>query len=74
MHFLKRCNKETKPSKFVAKCSYHKCQLTPNQMKLKHCLFKPKIGDNCPHLVKLQHTYWVEREIIKQKRKEKKYN
>lgn len=74
MYFLKRCNIETKPSKFVAQCTYHKCKLTPNQLKLKSCLFKPKIGNNCPHLEKLEtHTYWQERNFIKEKKKSKKY-
>ena len=49
-------------------CKHHNCHLTVKQMKCKNCLQK-----HCRHLVKnTNHQYWRQREIVKQKRKNRK--
>lgn len=51
-----------------AYCKLHKCHMTVKQMRCKNCLQK-----ECWHLVKNEdHQYWRQRELIKQKRKERK--
>lgn len=53
----------------VAFCSYrkHKGYLTAKNLKAHECLRK-----QCPCLHKIKCAYWVEREMMKQKRKERK--
>ncbi len=49
-------------------CKYHLANLTVKQMRAKECLQK-----ECRYLVKNEsHSYWKQREIIKQKKKIKK--
>ena len=49
-------------------CKLKKCSLTVKQVKSKKCL-----GKNCWHLVKYEnHEWWKQREIIKNKKKERK--
>ena len=51
-----------------AYCCHHHCYLTVKQMKQHNCL-----GKQCWYLHKNeQHSWWRQREIIKQKRKQKK--
>lgn len=49
-------------------CKYHHCAMTVKQIKNKNCL-----GKNCWYLKKNeQHDWWRQREVMKQKRKNKK--
>lgn len=50
-----------------AYCKLHKCSLTVKQVRQKECLSK-----NCWHLVKYEHAWWLQREAIKQKKKQNK--
>ena len=51
-----------------AYCHYHAASMTVKQMKAKECLKK-----QCRHLVKnTTHAYWRQRDIVKQKRKNRK--
>ena len=51
-----------------AYCRHHRCSMTVKQMKAKGCLQK-----QCWYLVKNeQHAYWRQREVTKQKRKDRK--
>ena len=51
-----------------AYCKLHSCSLTVKQLKVKECLKK-----ECWHLLKNEdHAYWRQREIMKQKRKDRK--
>ena len=51
-----------------AYCKFHRCFLTVKQLKAKECLKK-----ECWYLTKNEdHTYWRQREMIKQKRKDRK--
>lgn len=51
-----------------AYCKLHQCSITVKQMKQKECLQK-----QCWHLVKNEeHQYWRQREVMKQKRKDRK--
>ena len=51
-----------------AYCRYHAASMTVKQMKAKECLNK-----QCRHLVKnATHAYWKQRDIVKQKRKNRK--
>lgn len=50
-----------------AYCRLHGCSLTVKQIKGKECLKK-----NCWHLVKYEHEWWRQRELIKTKKKMKK--
>lgn len=61
-----------KESKLVAFCHYHDYGLTAVQLKCKGCLFKKNISQTCPHLEKLEHKFWEERNKKKQQRKERK--
>ena len=55
--------------KCVAYCRYHKVYLTVKQIKRHRCLLK-----QCPRLEKRAHPWWGYREMLKQKRKERKQN
>ena len=48
-------------------CKYHQAYVTVNQLKQKECLAK-----ECPHLVKTEHEFWVERDEKLKRKKEKK--
>lgn len=51
-----------------AYCKSKDCSLTVKQVKAKKCLQK-----QCWHLVKYEdHEWWKQRELMKQKKKEKK--
>lgn len=51
-----------------AYCKLHKCAMTVKQMKKKECLQK-----QCWHMQKNEeHPYWRQREVMKQKRKDRK--
>lgn len=51
-----------------ANCKLHHCGLTVKQMKHKNCL-----GKSCWHLQRNEgHPYWIQRESVKQKRKNRK--
>lgn len=54
-------------TKAVGYCFYHKCHLTAKTLKKHRCL-----GKNCNYLKKHEHQYWIEREMIKQQKKEHK--
>lgn len=55
-------NQNIDQSKIVARCQYHKSNLTTSQLKLKGCLNKENSGNNCRHLEKVPHQYWKEKE------------
>ena len=62
------CLFNTQSNNIVAYCKHHGCGMTTKQMKCKNCL-----GKNCWYLQKNElHPYWKQREVIKQKRREKK--
>ena len=49
-------------------CQLHHCAMTVKQMRAKECLSK-----QCWHLTKYEeHPYWMQRESMKQKRKDRK--
>ena len=49
-------------------CTYHHCNLTVKQIKCKNCL-----GKQCRYLRKnANHNWWRQREVVKQKRKDRK--
>lgn len=50
-----------------AYCRLKKCSLTVKQVKTKECLKK-----QCWYLVKYDHEWWKQRELVKQKKKMKK--
>lgn len=53
---------------YCAYCQLHGASLTVKQVKAKGCLQK-----QCWHLAKEErHPYWMQRDIIKQKRKERR--
>lgn len=60
---------KTKRERIVAFCHYrpHSGALTVKNLKKHQCLNK-----QCPHLEKYEHDFWVEREKIKQLKKQKK--
>jgi hypothetical protein len=65
---MKECLFHSYSNNVVAYCHYHACAMTTKQMKCKNCLNK-----QCRHLVKNEeHQYWRQREIVKQKRKQRK--
>ena len=65
---MKECLFNTYSNNCCAYCRLHHCSMTAKQMKKKECLKK-----QCWHLVKNEgHQYWKQREIVKQRRKERK--
>ena len=65
---MKLCLYNTYSDNVVGYCKYHKCHLTARQLKCKDCL-----GKQCLHLEKNEtHQYWHQREVLKQKKKNKK--
>lgn len=65
---MKTCLFNTHSDNVAAYCKYHHCCMTVKQMRCKNCL-----GKQCHHLVKNEeHQYWHQREVTKQKRKDRK--
>lgn len=65
---MKTCLFNTHSDNVAAYCRYHKCNMTVKQIRCKNCL-----GKNCWHLVKNEnHSWWKQRETMKQKRKDRK--
>lgn len=65
---MKECLFNTRSNNVVGYCYYHHASMTVKQMKCKNCLQK-----ECRHLVRNEeHQYWRQRELIKQKRKNRK--
>lgn len=65
---MKECLFGTCSNNVAAYCNLHRCSMTVKQMRCKNCLQK-----ECWHLVKNEeHQYWRQRELTKQKRKERK--
>jgi hypothetical protein len=65
---MKECLFNTCSNNVVGYCRYHHASMTVKQMKCKNCLQK-----ECRHLVKNEeHPYWRQRELTKQKRKNRK--
>lgn len=65
---MEACLYNTRSDNVVARCKYHHCGMTVRQMKCKNCL-----GKNCWHFEKNEkHPYWKQREVMKQKRKNRK--
>lgn len=48
-------------------CKYHQAYVTVKQLKQKECLAK-----ECPHLIKTEHEFWIERDKKLKGKKEKK--
>lgn len=62
------CLYGTQSDNVAAICHYHKCGMTPTQIKTKNCL-----GKQCTHMEKKEgHQWWRQREAQKQKRKDRK--
>ena len=67
---MKTCLFNTHSDNVAGYCRLHHCNLTVKQIKCKECLAK-----QCWHLQKNeQHDWWRQREVIKQRRKNKKTN
>ncbi len=65
---MKECLFNTQSDNVAAYCRHHNAFITVKQMRCKNCLQK-----ECHHLVKNEdHQYWRQREITKQKRKDRK--
>lgn len=65
---MKECLYHTYSDNVAAYCKLHGCNLTVKQIKSRECLKK-----QCWHLDKNEnHAWWKQREITKQKRKQKK--
>ena len=66
---MKQCLFNTCSNNVVGYCKYHHCYMTVKQMRHKECLKK-----QCFHLQKNDtHQYWHQREVTKQKRKDRKF-
>lgn len=65
---MEACLFNTQSDNIAAYCKHHHCGVTVKQMRTKNCL-----GKQCNYLIKNeQHQYWRQREIIKQRRKDRK--
>ena len=65
---MKECLFHTFSDNCCAYCKLHNCSITVKQMKAKGCLQK-----QCWHLLKNEnHQYWRQREVAKQRRKNRK--
>ena len=65
---MEACLFNTCSNNVAAYCKYHKCGMTVKQIKCKNCL-----GKQCWYLVKNEnHAWWKQREVTKQKRKDRK--
>lgn len=70
---------KAKKSKQVAFCKVKKVYLSFRQLRGKGCIDSKKqqakygnATNECPYLVKLDHPIWIEKEIMKQRRKDLK--
>lgn len=62
------CLYNTNSDNVVAYCQHHRCAMTVKQMRCKNCL-----GKQCHYLQKNEsHQYWHQRDLKKQKRKNRK--
>ena len=62
------CLYNTHSNNVAAYCQHHHCAITVKQMRTKNCL-----GKQCNYLQKNEkHQYWNQREVTKQKRKNRK--
>jgi len=57
----------TTSSNTCAFCGFHKCALTPHQVKKQRCL-----GKQCNALIKHEHPFWQDQEDRKAKRRARK--
>lgn len=65
---MKECLFNTNSNNVAAYCRHHHCGMTVKQMRCKDCLKK-----QCRYLIKNnEHQYWKQREMTKQKRKNRK--
>jgi hypothetical protein len=65
---MEACLFNTCSNNVAAYCKHHHCGMTVKQMKCKNCL-----GKQCWYLQKNEeHPYWKQREVAKQKRKNRK--
>ena len=65
---MSACLFNTNSDNVAAYCRYHHCSMTVKQIRCKNCLSK-----NCWYLVKNEsHSWWRQREAMKQKRKDRK--
>ena len=65
---MEACLFNTCSNNVAAYCKHHHCGMTVKQIKAKNCL-----GKQCWYLQKNEsHEWWKQREITKQKRKERK--
>ena len=65
---MSKCLFNTYSDNIVGHCDFHRCDMTTKQMKCKNCL-----GKNCRHFQKNDaHPYWIEREVMKNRRKKRK--
>lgn len=65
---MAECLYNTCSNNVAGYCTHHHCAMTVKQIKAKKCL-----GKNCWYLIKNeQHPWWKQREIMKQKRKNRK--
>lgn len=65
---MEACLFNTYSNNVAAYCKHHHCSMTVKQMKCKNCL-----GKNCWYLQKNDaHPYWKQREVAKQRRKDRK--
>ena len=64
----KMCLFNTASSNIAGYCKRHHVNMTVKQIKCKNCLDK-----QCWHLIKNEdHDWWRQREVIKQRRKDRK--
>ena len=65
---MEACLNHTYSNNIAAYCKLHRCGLTVKQIKSRQCLCK-----QCWHLCKNEdHDWWRQREVIKQRKKEKR--
>lgn len=65
---MKMCLYNTHSDNVAGYCMLHHCNLTVKQIKCRECL-----GKQCHHLRKNEnHDWWRQREVVKQKRIERK--
>lgn len=65
---MKMCLFQTRSNNIAGYCKLHHCSMTVKQIKCRECLKK-----QCWYLQKNEeHSWWRQREVTKQKRKERK--
>ena len=60
-------NTEISEKRCIGYCRRHGCYISATQLKQKECLQK-----QCHHLDKHEHEFWRQRELTKQRRKDRK--